>query len=149
MEKSFGCIKNKFPFPPFYHYKPPIPMIKRTLYFGNPAYLKTVNEQLVVEAPPPALPKGEGDLNTPMTTAVKTIPIEDIGLLILDHQQVTITQALLSKLLANNTAVVTCDDTHHPAGMLLTLEGNSLQSQKFQSQVDASLPLKKQLIGMA
>ena len=24
-------------------------MIKRTLYFGNPAYLKTNNEQLVIE----------------------------------------------------------------------------------------------------
>jgi CRISPR-associated protein Cas1 len=117
-------------------------MIKRTLYFGNPAYLKTVNEQLVVEVPDHA---DSTALRQAPGQAIKTIPIEDIGLLILDNQQVTVTQALLSKLLANNTAVVTCDDTHHPAGMLLTLEGNSLQSQKFQAQADASLPLKKQL----
>lgn len=117
-------------------------MIKRTLYFGNPAYLKTANEQLVVESPlPVAVPAEEGETKT----AVKTIPIEDIGLLILDHRQVTITQALLSKLLANNTAVITCDDTHHPTGMLLSLDGHSLQSQKFQAQVEASVPLKKQL----
>jgi CRISPR-associated protein Cas1 len=106
-------------------------VIKRTLYFGNPAYLKTVNEQLVIEMP------GTGE--------TKSTPIEDIGLLILDHQQITITQALLAKLLAKNTAVITCDDTHHPTGMLLSLDGHTLQSQKFQAQVDATLPLKKQL----
>jgi CRISPR-associated protein Cas1 len=118
-------------------------MIKRTLYFGNPAYLKTANEQLVVEIPAPAitLPESEEEIKP----EIKTIPIEDIGLVILDHKQVTITQALLAKLLANNSAVITCDDTHHPAGMLLSLDGNTLQSQKFQAQIDATIPLKKQL----
>lgn len=106
-------------------------MIKRTLYFGNPAYLKTSNEQLVIEIPD--------------TGEIKQAAIEDIGLLILDHQQITITQALLAKLLINNTAVITCDNTHHPTGMLLNLDGNTLQSQKFQAQVEASVPLKKQL----
>lgn len=75
----------------------------------------------------------------------RSAPIEDIGLLILDHHQITITQALLAKLLANNTAVITCDDTHHPAGMLFNLDGHTLQSQKFQAQIEASAPLKKQL----
>jgi CRISP-associated protein Cas1 len=107
-------------------------MIKRTLYFGNPAYLKTANEQLIAD-----LQKEEAE--------TKSVPIEDIGLLILDHQQITITQSLLAKLLANNTAVITCDDTHHPTGMLLSLDGHTLQSQKFQAQVEATLPLKKQL----
>lgn len=106
-------------------------MIKRTLYFGNPAYLKTRNEQLVIEM------QDSGE--------TKSAPIEDIGLLILDHQQITITQALLARLLANNTAVITCDDKHHPTGMLFNLDGHTLQSQKFQAQVAASVPLKKQL----
>lgn len=75
----------------------------------------------------------------------KSSPIEDIGLLILDHQQITITQALMAKLLANNTAVITCDHTHHPTGMWLSLDGHTLQSQKFQAQIEASVPLKKQL----
>lgn len=113
-------------------------MIKRTLYFGNPAYLKTNNEQIVIEMRD--ISKSEGS-----TGEVKSAPIEDIGLIILDHQQITITQALLAKLLANNTAVITCDDTHHPTGMLFSLDGNSLQSQKFQAQVEATVPLKKQL----
>jgi len=106
-------------------------MIKRTLYFGNPAYLKTANEQLIIEM------QDSGE--------TKSAPIEDIGLLILDHQQITITQALIARLLANNVALITCNHTHHPTGLLLNLEGNSLQSQKFTAQVEASIPLKKQL----
>lgn len=106
-------------------------MIKRTLYFGNPAYLKTNNEQLVIEMQD--------------SSETKSTPIEDIGLLILDHQQITITQALLAKLLANNTAIITCDHTHHPTGMMFNLDGHTLQSQKFQAQIEASVPLKKQL----
>ena len=106
-------------------------MIKRTLYFGNPAYLKTKNEQLVFES------HENGEL--------KTLPIEDIGVLILDHQQITITQALIAKLLENNVALITCDSKHHPTGLMLNLDGHTLQSKKFAAQVDATVPLKKQL----
>lgn len=106
-------------------------MIKRTLYFGNPAYLKTTNEQLVIEM----IETGE----------IKQAAIEDIGLVILDHQQITITQAVIGKLLANNAALITCDNTHHPVGMFLNLNGNTLQSEKFKAQIEASVPLKKQL----
>src|SRR5579872_1929806 len=106
-------------------------MIKRTLYFGSPAYLKTENEQLVHTSTD--------------TGELKTAPIEDIGVVVLDHQQITISQALIAKLLANNVALITCDSTHHPSGLMLNLDGNTLQSQKFQAQLEASLPLKKQL----
>lgn len=106
-------------------------MIKRTLYFGNPAYLKTTNEQLVIEM----VDTGE----------VKKAAIEDIGLVVLDHQQITITQAVMARLLANNAALITCDNTHHPVGLFLNLDGNTLQSEKFQAQIEASVPLKKQL----
>lgn len=105
-------------------------MIKRTLHFGNPAYLKTTHNQLVVERP---------DL------PISTVPIEDIGLVVLDHQQITISQALLAKLLNNNVAVITCNHTHHPTGLLLNLDGHTLQSQRFQDQLESSLPLRKQL----
>lgn len=106
-------------------------MIKRTLYFGNPAYLKTKDEQLVFES------ADNGEL--------KTLPIQDIGVLVLDHQQITITQALIGKLLANNVALITCDNSHHPIGLMLNLDGHTLQSARFQAQVDATVPLKKQL----
>lgn len=106
-------------------------MIKRTLYFGNPCYLKTKNEQLVVEFVE--------------SNELKEAPIEDIGIVILDHPQITITQALLAKLMANNTVVMSCDSTHHPIGLFLPVEGHTLQSQKQKAQVEASQPLKKQL----
>jgi len=104
--------KNIFSIAALYGDKSTNPMIKRTLYFGNPAYLKTTNEQLVIEMHD--------------TGETKTAPIEDIGLLILDHQQITITQALMAKLLANNTAVIACDHTHHPTGMWLSLDWHTL-----------------------
>lgn len=106
-------------------------MIKRTLYIGNPAYLKTKDEQLFFEGPD--------------TGEIKQVPIEDIGVLILDHQQITITQALISKLLTNNVAMITCDNSHHPTGLLLNLDGHTLQSAKFAAQLEATVPLKKQL----
>ncbi len=106
-------------------------MVKRTLYFGNPAYLKTKTEQLIIERP---------DVDE-----CRSIPIEDIGLLILDHIQITITAGLIAKLLENNVAIITCNSTHHPTGLMLNLDGNSLQSQKFKAQLESSQPLRKQL----
>ncbi len=106
-------------------------MIKRTLYFGNPAYLSTHLDQVVIKLPD--------------TDEMKTVPIEDTGMVILDHQQITISQALIAKLLANNIAIITCDSTHHPTGLMLNLDGHTLQSQKFQAQIEASKPLLKQL----
>lgn len=105
-------------------------MIKRTLFFGNPAYLCTRTEQMVIR---------------PESGEEKSVPIEDIGLVILDHPQITVTQALLAKLLANNTAVITCDEKHHPAGLFFNLDGHTLQARKFKAQIEASEPLKKQL----
>ncbi|HOF16855.1 MAG TPA: type II CRISPR-associated endonuclease Cas1 [Bacteroidales bacterium] len=118
-------------------------MIKRTLYFGNPAYLSLKNEQLLIR-----LPEVEKNDTLPLSFKQKaetTIPIEDIGVAILDHQQITITQALLEKLLLNNVAVITCDSSHMPIGLVLPLAKNTVQSQLFASQINASEPLKKQL----
>lgn len=118
-------------------------MIKRTIYFGNPAYLSLNNAQLVVR-----LPEIENNNTLPelfKKNSITTIPVEDIGVVLLDHKQVTITQALLEALLENNVAVITCDSTHHPTGLLMPLSGNSIQSERFRAQLNASEPLKKQL----
>ncbi|MEK6780273.1 MAG: type II CRISPR-associated endonuclease Cas1 [Bacteroidota bacterium] len=118
-------------------------MIKRTLYFGNPAYLSTRLDQLLVRLP--EVEKNDTLPDSFKKEAQATIPIEDIGIVILDHQQIIISQALLAKLLDNNVAVITCNHTHHPTGLLLNLESHSLQSQRFQAQLEATEPLKKQL----
>lgn len=75
----------------------------------------------------------------------KTVPIEDIGMLVLEHQQISLTHYLLDKLVSNNVAVVTCNDSHHPTGLLMPLEANTLQSERFKYQIEATEPLKKQL----
>lgn len=77
--------------------------------------------------------------------ATASIPVEDIGIVILDNKQVTITQGLLDALLSNNTVLLTCDGTHHPTGLLMPLSGNTIQNERFRAQLDATEPLKKQL----
>jgi CRISPR-associated protein Cas1 len=119
-------------------------MIKKTLYFGNPAYLSFKLQQMVIKNPD--APKDIPDFGIPDAfTVIKTIPIEDIGVVILDHQQITITQALISALLDNNCAVITCDSKHLPVGLVLPLTGNSIQNERFRNQLEAFLPLRKRL----
>ncbi|MCQ2300739.1 MAG: type II CRISPR-associated endonuclease Cas1 [Bacteroidales bacterium] len=118
--------------------------MKRTLCFSNPAYLSLSNGQMVVR-----LPENEAQNQLPehlRSLPIKaTIPVEDVGVVVLDHKQITITHALMGALLQNNSALVHCNAQHMPLGLFLPLEGNTLQSERFRQQIDASLPLKKQL----
>ncbi len=104
-------------------------MIKRVLCFENPTRLSLKLEQMVVE----------------LQDTTRTVPIEDVGVVILDHKQITITHALLDALLANNCAIVTSNDKHLPVGLMLPLDGHNLQSERFREQIEASEPLKKQM----
>ena len=106
-------------------------MIKRTLFFGNPAYLSTKDNQLV--------------LKYPDSEEEKNIPIEDLGFVVLEHPQITITNGLLMKLAQNKTAVITCDSQHLPCSFFQPLVGHSEQTERMHYQLNASLPLKKQL----
>lgn len=118
-------------------------MIKKTLYFGNPAYLSLTDRQLVLR-----LPEVEKNESVPprfKKEAERTIPIEDIGVVILDNSRITITHALMAALLDNNCAVITCDSKSMPTGLMLPLCGNTTQSERFRYQIDASQPLRKQL----
>jgi CRISPR-associated protein Cas1 len=111
-------------------------MIKRTFRFSNPCYLSLENEQMVVSY---NRIKGQEDLPD------RKAAIEDIGIILLEHKQITVTHALLGKLLENNAALITCNDTHHPTGLLLNLDGHTNQSERFRAQQEASIPLRKQL----
>jgi CRISPR-associated protein Cas1 len=117
-------------------------MIKNTLCLSNPAYLSLEKSQLVIRLPEveksnlPAFVKQD---------SVITRPIEDLAVVILAHPQITITQCAVEALLAQNCALITCDCRGMPNGLMLPLSGNSVQSERFQQQLEASLPLKKQL----
>ena len=106
-------------------------MIKRTLYFGNTARLRMQQSQLVVEYP---------DSNE-----TKSVAIEDIGIVIIDHQQVSVTHGLMNALIGNNAAVLWCDNHHLPNGLVLPMSANHVFTEKLRYQLDASEPLKKQL----
>lgn len=117
-------------------------MIKKTLYFGNPAYLSLRNGQLVIRLP--EVEKAElPDIIKQET--IRTVPIEDIGVVVLDNKQITITQGALAELVANSAAVITCDSKCMPTGMLLPLSGNTLYQERFRNQIEAAIPLRKQL----
>ncbi len=118
-------------------------MIKKTLYFGNPAYLSLRMQQMVIKLP--EVEKQKNLSEAIKEDAVITRPIEDVGIVVLDNRQITLTQGLLEALLENNCAVITCDSRRMPVGLMLPLCGNTIQSERFQCQIAASQPLRKQL----
>lgn len=78
-------------------------MIKKTLYFGNPAYLSLRSSQLVIKLPEVENNHSLPDVFKQQTKVTK--PIEDIGVVVLDNKQITITSGLLEALLENNSAL--------------------------------------------
>lgn len=100
-------------------------------------------EQLVIQLP--EISKSECLPDSIKNESKKIIPIEDIGVIVLDNKQITITQGLMEALLENKCALITCDSSRMPNGMLLPLSGNTVQTERFKDQIDASIPLKKQL----
>ncbi len=106
-------------------------MLKRTLFFSNPYRLSLKNNQLVAEA------RDGSD--------TRTVPVEDIGFVILENMQISISMPLLEALVANNVAVVFADSKHMPQSMLLNLDSHNSQTEIFRNQINASQPLKKNL----
>lgn len=100
--------------------------------FSNPAYLSHKNSQLVISFPD----KGKED---------RTVPIEDIGVVVLENQQITISHGCIAALVQNNVALISCDSSHMPTGLILPLDGGNTQAERFRYQIEASVPLKKQL----
>ena len=92
-------------------------MIKKTLYFGNPAYLSLKDGQLVIKLP-------EVESNDSLPEGFKksfevTKPVEDIGVVVLDNKRITVTTGVLEALLENNCAIITCDSKSMPTGLML------------------------------
>ncbi len=104
-------------------------MLKRSLFFGNKASITTKHQQLIVKT----------------AEREASIPIEDIGFIVLEHPEIYISLPTFQRLIKNNVAVLFCDDTHLPTGMLLNLDAHHLQQELFRYQINASVPLKKQL----
>ena len=110
-------------------------MIKKTICFNNRAVLSCRLDQLKIKIFDPATGKDQE----------LTRPIEDIGVIIVESEQVSLTSALITKLMENNVALIFCDKKHMPSGLVLPLEGNTMLSERFSSLINSSIPLKKQL----
>ena len=107
-------------------------MITRSIYIGNPAYLKLKDEQMYI--------------SDPVTKEIKgRVPVEDLGVLLLDHFQITISHQLIQKMMGNNVVVISCDAHHLPHGVMLPLYGHTEHSERVRYQLQASEPLRKQL----
>jgi len=107
-------------------------MLKRTLVIASPAYLRLEYDQLVIE-------------NAESGTCAR-VPIEDLAYLILEHRQITLTHPVLVRCIELGVALVTCDSSYLPAGIVLPLgQQHHLQGERFLQQVAATTELCQRL----
>lgn len=107
-------------------------MIKRTLVFSNPAHLSLKNRQLTITYKDPSIEPA-------------TVPIEDICMVMIEHQQTSITMPLLNALTAENVQVIVCNSKGMPSSILMNLDGNNTQGETLRNQMACGEVLKKQL----
>ncbi|UKI38893.1 MAG: CRISPR-associated endonuclease Cas1 [Alistipes putredinis] len=108
-------------------------MIKRALFFSTPFCLSLRDNQMVIRT------KEEPDMQ-------KSVPIEDIGFVVLEHRQTSVSLPLLNALSENNVAVIFCNEARMPNAMLMNLDSNKTQGESFRAQIEASEPLKKRAL---
>lgn len=107
-------------------------MLKRTLVFTNPLHLSLRNRQLVIAC------KEDPDTTT-------TVPIEDIGVVVVENQQISMTLPLMNALTAADVQVVFCNSQGMPSSMLLGFEGHNLQGETLRNKMACGEVLKKHL----
>ena len=104
-------------------------MIKKSILIENKSSITVKNLQLIIKS----------------EIRESSIPIEDIGFLVLDHQEIYLSLPAMNMLVQNNTSVIICGNNHLPNGMFLNLNSHHIQQEVFKNQIEASIPLKKQL----
>ena len=104
-------------------------MLKKTILVESKSSLTIKNLQLVIQS----------------EIRQSTIPVEDIGFIVIDHPEIFISIPALNFLIENNAGLIVCNNNHLPNGMFLNLNSHHIQQEIFRNQIEASLPLKKQL----
>ncbi len=105
-------------------------MIGRSLFFANPAHLSFSQGQLKVER---------------KDYPLSSVPLEDVQYIILEHPHISCSTYLLQELAQRNICTIVCNAQYHPVGMMMSLDANQVQSERFRAQLSASEPLKKNL----
>ncbi|MGB1219860.1 MAG: type II CRISPR-associated endonuclease Cas1 [Flavobacteriales bacterium] len=106
--------------------------MKRTLLFQNPAYIRLKHNQIKV-------------IDPKLNTELASVPCEDIGFVILEHPQITISLQAIRKLEEHKVAIISCDETHTPQALMLPFSGHVEMQACLRTQVECSQPLKKNL----
>jgi CRISPR-associated protein Cas1 len=104
-------------------------MLKKSILLENKASISTKNLQLVIKS----------------EIRESSIPIEDIGFIVIDNPEIYLSIPAMNLLIENNTSVIICNTNHLPNGMFLNLNSHHIQQEIFKNQINASVPLKKQL----
>lgn len=104
-------------------------MIKKSILIENKSSITVKNLQLVIKS----------------EIRESSIPIEEIGFLVLDNPEIYLSITAMNLMVENNTAIIICGNNHLPNGMFLNLNSHHIQQEIFKNQIDASIPLKKQL----
>lgn len=106
-------------------------MIKRVIDISERAYLHIKDRQLLVDKE---------------HVTVSKIAVDDLGILILQHPAITITQSAITLCQKSNVAILFCDDRHLPISITLPLwSGHSLHTRVLRDQIASKIPRRKRL----
>ena len=106
-------------------------MIKRIVDISEQAYVHTKNRQLFIDK--------EGK-------TVGQIPIEDLGMLVLQHPAIVITQSTIVACQKNNAAIIFCNEKHLPYSIILPIsDGHTLHQKVLRMQIEAKKHLTKKI----
>lgn len=105
-------------------------MTDRIIEISNPARLHVRDSQLVIE---------------PEEGNAVTTPVCELAVLLVAHQRVSLTHAVLSRIATDGGTVITCDEKYLPASILVPVQSHFLQTERFAKQIEANLPLRKRL----
>ncbi len=106
-------------------------MIKRIVDISKAAFLSLKQQQLLIDI------KAE---------ALRQLPIEDLGILILQHPAIVLTQQVIIACQKNNVVIIFCDERHLPYSAILPLaESHSLPHKMLQQQIAITEPTRKRL----
>lgn len=73
------------------------------------------------------------------------IPLEDLDIVVLDHDVIDVTAPTLGSLASHGVVLVVSDEKHLPCGYLVPLQNHNLMAQTLRGQIGASSPVKKQI----
>lgn len=104
-------------------------MAFRNLFIGSKAYVRSFQNRLKLEN----------------KEKVADIPFEDIGSVVLDSPQITITSSALKSIAQNNISLFVTDESHLPIGVFMSFQNHSRQAKQIKKQMAVSESFKGQI----